>query len=63
MGEHKEYTAIMELTLLIVGANNELLKCVKQINEVKVQNFCAPRRLSGISNRQVQPTFVARERG
>ena len=46
-----------------VGANNELLKCVKQRNEVKVQNFCAPRRLSGISNHQVQPTFVARERG
>ena len=25
-----------------VGANNELLKCLKQLNEEKIQNFCAP---------------------
>ena len=25
-----------------VGANNELLKCLKQVNEEKGQNFCAP---------------------
>ena len=40
-----------------VGANNELLKCLKQLNwnKEKVKNFCAPTKLSGISNRQVHP--------
>ena len=28
-----------------VGANNELLKCLKQLNEEKVQNFCAPKEI------------------
>ena len=26
-----------------VGANKELLRCLKQLNEEKVQNFCAPK--------------------
>ena len=47
-----------------VGANNELLKCLKQLNEEKVQNVCAPKEIeSGISNGQVHPTSVARGRG
>ena len=28
-----------------VGANNDLLKCLKQLNEEKVQNFCAPKEI------------------
>ena len=28
-----------------VGANNELFKCLKQLNEQKVQNFCAPKEI------------------
>ena len=44
-------------------ANNELLKCRKQLNEEKVQIFVHQRRLSGISNRQVHPTSVACGRG
>ena len=28
-----------------VGANNELLKCLKQLNEKKIQSFCAPKEI------------------
>ncbi|XP_074616696.1 uncharacterized protein LOC141876096 [Acropora palmata] len=28
---------------ILVGANNELRKCLKQLDEERIQNFCAPR--------------------
>ena len=42
-GGHKEYAVIMELTFL--GDNNELQKCLKQLNKKRVQNFCAPKEI------------------
>ena len=28
-----------------VGANNELRKCIKQLDEERIQNFCAPKEI------------------
>ena len=41
MDDLRVSTAIMERTL--VGANNELRKCIKQFDEERIQNFCAPK--------------------
>ena len=48
-----------------VGANNELLKCLKQLNwtKEKVQNFCAPNEIEWNFQPPSAPTSVARGRG
>ena len=40
-----------------VGANNELLKCLKQLNEEKVQNVCAPKEIEWNFQRPSAPHF------
>ena len=48
-----------------LGANNELLKCLKQLNwnKEKVQNFCAPNEIEWNFQPPSAPTSVARGRG
>ena len=47
---------IMEQTF--VGANNELRKCIKLLDEERIQNFCAPKEIE----RKFQPCTLE-ERG
>ena len=41
--DRRAFTVIMEQTF--VGANNELRKCIKLLDEERIQNLCAPKEI------------------